>query len=492
MKGIRSALALTSAERYISILSTFATLAIVSRILTPAEISISVLGGALGMLAFTAREFVTTTFLIQRKTLGPSELQSAFTLHLGASVFLAAALASSAEWIGTIYGNPALSRYLLVIAACLMCDSPSAVIGALLRRNMAFGKLFVINASSSLATFGLTITLALLGFSYMSFAWAWLASVCLGTFFSLLVWRDWGFFRPSLSAAREIVSFGFYNGLNVILYRLNDSVPYMVLGRVMSIESVALYNRSVALCQIPDRVILGGVGSVLLPAFASVTRGDSDLRQPYLRSIALITSVQWPALVLLAILAEPVVAIVLGDQWLAIVPLVRIMALAMLSNFAMELNYPVLVATGAMRDMFLRSVVAWPISAAVISAGAFFGLQAVAAAWLFALPFQAIVSIAFVRRHVNITFRDVGAALRGGATLALATAVGPLGVLALADHADWSMWMTFGVAILAAAAGWIACLAAIEHPLRDEVERLWSGIARARGWKWALPTPAEQ
>ena len=119
-----------------------------------------------------------------------------------------------------------------------------------------------------------------------------------------------------------------------------------MLGRILSLDAAAYFSRGVMLCQLPDKLYLQGVVSVILPAFSAHIREGRTLREPYLRAIALITGIQWPALVVLALLAHPAVQILFGSQWYGVVPLVQVMAIAAMFSFSFELNYPVLVSTG--------------------------------------------------------------------------------------------------------------------------------------------------
>jgi hypothetical protein len=48
----------------------------------------------------------------------------------------------------------------------------------------------------------------------------------------------------------------------------------------------------------------------------------------------------------------------------------QIVAMALLFSFTFHLNFPVLIAMGALRDLFIRAVIAWPTSAAILSLGA--------------------------------------------------------------------------------------------------------------------------
>lgn len=472
MTGIRRSLVLSTSERYFIIAANLATLAIVSRLLTPAEIGVSVLGLAISMLVLTVREFATPIFLIQRKELQLQEVRTTVTILMIVSAAISLLIMVSAGGLAVFYEEPGLAPFLRVLSLWMLVQIIGAPITALLRREMAFGKVAAINITGAAVCTGLTIAFAMNGFSYMSFAWALLASEVAIASMCLFVWKDRSIFKPSLCAWRCMVTFGGYNGTNVLLYKIYESLPYLALGRTLPTEALALYNRAFQICLLPEKMILGGAMNVLLSAFSAEVRNGGGLRDPYLHSIEIITAILWPALVLIAILAEPIVHIVLGDQWLGAVPLVRIMAIASLFSFSAELNYPVLIALGAMRDLLWRSLIAWPISAVVITCAAFIGLKAAALSWLITVPFQAYISIYFVRRHVDVAWRDIIFSLRKGAALALFSAIGPLSVVVYMDRPlDLSIGATIGIVALGLI-GWGAGLRLTMHPLWSEIERV--------------------
>jgi O-antigen/teichoic acid export membrane protein len=480
MKGIRRALVLNTSARYFILAANFFTLAIVSRILTLSEIGVSVLCMAIVGMAFAVREFATTNFIVQRHDLKPEHVRTTYTVLLLVSGSISFLIWASAGTLANLYDEPRVVPFLNVFLLSVMVEVVGAPIGALLSREMAFGQLSVINIIGAALFSVLTITFALLGFSYMSFAWARLVSqIAIASLF-IFVWPDKSIFKPCLSEWRSIMTFGGYNGATVLLFTIYDSLPYAVFGRILSVDAVALYHRSIAICQLPDKALLGGVGPVLLPAFSAEVRNGGGLREHYLRSVELITGILWPALILTAILAEPIVQIVLGDQWLGAVPLVRIIAIAYLFLFSFALDYPVFAAVGAMRDLFVRGAIVWPISAVVITSAAFFGLKAAALSLLITAPFQAFVSICFVRRHVDISWRDIVFAVRKSAGLMLCGAIGPLLVVMLSGgRFDLSMGPTIA-AIALGLIGWGAGLRLTRHPLLREIEHAMTSLVGAR------------
>jgi O-antigen/teichoic acid export membrane protein len=469
MIGVRRALLLSTGERYVAIAINFVTIATVSRILTPGEIGVSVIGMAVVGMAMSAREFASANYLIQQQGLTRETIRAAFGVMLLMTALITVVLAAGAPLIAAALDDPRLIPYLRVISASLFIELVALPIVALLRRDMAFGKVMIINTSGAAIAAAVSITLALLGFSYMSFAWAWLSSAVVTAVLALALGRQVWIFRPLFRGWRGMLAFGGYNGATNLFYRIYESLPYLLLGRILSVDAAALYNRSLMICQLPDKIFLGGAMSVVLPAFSREVRDGRDLRPPYLKALGLITVLQWPALVMLALLAYPVVDLVLGDQWQAVAPLVQIMALALLFSFSFELNYPVLVAVGAVRDAFYRALIVCPVSAGAITVAAFFGLTAVACSLLLVIPFQALVSLSFIRRHICIAWSEIGLAVWRSAAVTGSTVAGPVLFVLLSGSGFALPLHAAVVAGVLAAVGWICGLWLTDHEMLGEL-----------------------
>lgn len=99
--------------------------------------------------------------------------------------------------------------------------------------------------------------------------------------------------------------------------------------------------------QFPERVILAGVGAVALPTFSAQARHGRALKTTYLSAMEHVTAVHWPALILLAATADPIVSLLFGPRWHDMVATVQIFALAQSFSSPTPLNYPIQVAVGA-------------------------------------------------------------------------------------------------------------------------------------------------
>ena len=67
-------------EQYFRMAIHFASIAAVSRLLTPTEIGVSVIGTGIVLIAMGLREFATSDFLIQRQEITRDDVRASFTV----------------------------------------------------------------------------------------------------------------------------------------------------------------------------------------------------------------------------------------------------------------------------------------------------------------------------------------------------------------------------------------------------------------------------
>jgi O-antigen/teichoic acid export membrane protein len=481
---------MAAGEQYLRLAIGFASIAAVSRLLTPTEIGVSVIGTGIVLIALGLREFATSDYLIGREQVAPDDVRSSFTMLFLLTVMITSAMFVLAPWFGSFYGEEKLAGFLRVGAIAGLIEAISLPITGLLRRDMAFGKLALINTSSAMVTAVATVLLAVAGFSYMSVAWAMVAAALTTTGLSFYFLPYPSIFRPALSCWRGILAFGGCNGASYLINRIYEALPQLILGYMLPRSAVGLYNRANLTAGIPDKIVLTSVLSVAFPALAAEVRRGGSLKEPYLRALSLITVLYWPALVLLALLAQPVVLVLLGQQWLAVIPLLQVIAIAALAWFPVVLTSPVLLAVGEVRDRMFADLIGRSGAAIVLCSSAFFGIahfgvMAMAASQLISLPFQMVVALWFVRRHVAFRWREVPLALSRSAVVTATSAAGPICVVALPHFSfDLSMQGTL-LALILAGVGWLAGVLATRHPvaleLRQAAEAIGAGLS-ARRW----------
>ena len=169
-------------------------------------------------------------------------------------------------------------------------------------------------------------------------------------------YRDLSIFRPLLREWRNVLGFGIFDSATIVLRSL---IRKSLLSRSrQGSQCRGCRPLSARIFAWPDsRNGSFSRVSVLwpFPHFRTKFAAGSSLKDSYLKAVEYLTAIQWPALMLLVILARPLVEILLGRKWLAVGPILQIIAGALFFNFPVGLEYPTLIAAGAVR--FLPAIV---------------------------------------------------------------------------------------------------------------------------------------
>ncbi len=406
-----------------------------------------------------------------------------------ATVFITGLLLLLAEPLARFFSMPQLAPYVRVVALGYMTGPFAYPIGALLSRRMAFGRIAAVGVCASVIYAAVSVVLALRGFSYMSFAWASAASTVTSMGCYLILWQDRSIFRPHLRRWRSVLNFGVYDSATGLITQLADSLPYFIFGKLFTPDAVGLAQRAVMLCMMPERVVLAGVSAVALPAFAKEAREGRNLSGCYLRAIELVTAAQWPSLILLALLAHALVAIVLGSQWLAVAPLMQIIAIALMFAFPIVLHYAMVVSVGAIRYMPVIMIFQAIGSIGVLTLAARHGLYATALSTLVILPCNGILAIGIARHFLKFRLSDLFVATRKSLVVTVLCAAGPALIVFAQGGPDLET-ATAVLALALAGLGWLVGLKLTHHPLLDEILRFEGAVRdrlKTRTWRQASP-----
>ncbi|MEP6546411.1 MAG: oligosaccharide flippase family protein [Gammaproteobacteria bacterium] len=487
--SVRRAFVWASAGRYLTMAINLVATLILARLLTPQEYGVTVVGGAVFTVAEALRALGGGAYLIQKQDLTQDDIRACFTVSFLATVLITALLLLLAEPLARFFSMPQLAPYVRVVALGYMAGPFTYPIGAMLSRRMAFGRIAAVGVSASVVYAGVSVALAVRGFSYMSFAWASAASTITSMLCYVILWQERSIFRPSFRRWGAVLNFGIYDSATALIAGVADSLPYFIFGKLFTPDAVGLAQRAVMLCMMPERVILAGVSAVALPAFAKEAREGRSVRGSYLRAIELLTAAQWPSLILLALLAHPLVAILLGSQWPAAAPLVQIFAVALMFAFPIVLHYAMVVSVGAIRYMPVIMVLQGICSIGALTLAARHGLYVAALSTLVILPCNGIIAVGIARHFLKFRWMDLFAASRKSLVVTVLCALGP--ALILFAHGDPQLGFPATVLAAATAAlGWLSGLRLTRHPLLDEILRF-AGAVRFRlksgTWRQASP-----
>ncbi|MBC7730443.1 MAG: oligosaccharide flippase family protein, partial [Bacteriovorax sp.] len=130
------------------------------------------------------------------------------------------------------------------------------------------------------------------------------------------------------AAFMQLWGYGSRYSLIGFLEFLSANVETLFIGRSLGKGELGLYNRAITLTNLPVEFGVSAVTKVLFPALASMQHDRNRLADGFQMLLLCIGIFSSAVACGIAAAAPDVVALLLGDRWLAVVPIVQVVAFA--------------------------------------------------------------------------------------------------------------------------------------------------------------------
>ncbi len=477
---VRRALAFSYIERYgsygLSLISTM----IISRLLGPTEIGVFAVGMAVVGIIAVLREFGITTYLVQETELNDQRIRVAFTLTVGLAAGLALALLLLSIPAGRFYHNSAVTAVIVILAFNFVLTPLGSVSQALLTRELRFGTLTWIRLSQSLILGIASVGLAIAGLGPQSLAWAAVLATVANAALSLWARPHPLRFTFDRHDLKRVFAVGGPATAISIIEDLVATMPELVLGRSQGLAAAGLFSRARGLSQMAHQLIARAAGPVFFATFAERHRDGQPLAPLYAKAVACVTGLGWVALAMIGVLAEPVVRVLYGVDWLAVVPLLRLLCIAAAIALLTSGAHHLMLAGGGVRDVLHAKLSALPAHALSLVVGAAFGAEWMAASMILSTGYATWLMARAVQQRLGIGLRDQLLPAVGSLPMTLVAGAGAA-IAELALGPGKSIVHAMAILSVGGAVGGVAAavtLAVGGHPLRDEVSVVRSWVRR--------------
>jgi len=468
--SLRRSIVITASAKYFEIGLGFLSSIILARLLTPEDFGIYSIAASIALIGYMFRNFGVSQFIIQAEKLTDEILQTSFSLTLILSWSIAAALALASGPLGSYYGTEGLTTVFLLLSINFVLLPFGAISGAVLRRNLAFDKLAVINLSAAVVGPVVGVTSAWLDAGYLALVWASNAST-LTTVLLTLVFRPKGLpWRPGLKQVRKIFSFGLKVGLLDFVNQTGDSVSKLIIGKSHGLHDVGIYSRAYGLFMLFEYVFIEGIRQVVLPYLSKAKRERALLGPAYLKILNFVSIFMVPSFVFLFFNASSIVHVLYGDQWTEAVALVQVMCFAGLLLTPTIFFDQLLIAQGypgqALAYQTAFQVVRLGTLLALISGSLVLTAYAVVAG----AAIKALLVILLARSHFQLKLPDLGKAVLPALLSMLAVGLGSWLATSALLQLD-NLALQLAVSILLSGAAWLSVVMLAKHPVVDEFKR---------------------
>jgi teichuronic acid exporter len=348
-------------------------------------------------------EFGIGTAVVTRRTLTPRDFAELNTVSVALGAAGAVATCLLAPVAGLVFRQPRVVPVVATLSLTLAVGSFRSVPWALMQRDLRFRRLAVYDTAQMLTLAALSVALATLGFGYWTLVLAAAASTLLSTAVTV-AHHPVPFARPDLARLRSVLVYS----RDVVLARLSwyayMNVDFVVAGRLLGTTIAGYYGLAWTLAHLIVDKVAQLVFQVTPGVLSRVQESPGLLRRYFTRITAAMTLVFWPLTIGLALVAEDFVPAVLGPRWEPIVFPLRVLSVYSSVWILLGLVGQLLLIVGEEAFARRNNLQQLTVMTAAFIAGANWGLDGIALAWLVMHPPFAIVRVHRLLRRLELPY----------------------------------------------------------------------------------------
>ncbi|EMF0806924.1 TPA: MOP flippase family protein [Klebsiella aerogenes] len=305
----------------------FLQITLLAHIIAPHQFGLLTISMLVIMIADTISDFGISNSIIQRKEISEVELSTLYWINvlIGLTVFALVFIFSST--IAQLLNQPEIKPLIQTLSFAFIIIPHGQQFRALLQKELEFSKIGLIETSSIIIGFVITICSAL----YYPFAitaiWGYLTMSICKTLMFASVGRK--IYKPSLQFEFKSISsnikFGAYLTADALVNQLNSNIATVILSRTLGAVVAGGYNLAYNVAVLPPSRLNPILTRVLFPAFAKIQDDKEKLRQNFYKLLSFVGLINFPVLLGLLVVSNNFVITIFGQKWLFITPILQIL-----------------------------------------------------------------------------------------------------------------------------------------------------------------------
>jgi O-antigen/teichoic acid export membrane protein len=435
----------------------------------------------------TVRDVGIGPALIQRRSLEPAHIATAFATSTYLGVALAALVVATAPLVGRLYHSPACVDLLRALGLIFLLRGVSTTSLMMCQRQMNFRAVALVDTLAYSAGSLTSMGLAIAGLGPWSLVVGYLVEESATTVALLSLYRPPFTLRVDRAKLRDLLGFGAGQTLFQIVNVLATQGDNIVVGNRLGTSLLGFYTRAYDLIKLPGAVFTNLVGNVLFPAFSRLQDDPERLGVGFRHVIFANALVLLPASAVLIAVAPEAIRILMGPGWAEAVLPFQILALTMLMRVSYKVGVLVASAAGSVYALAATNVV---YAACVIGGAALttrWGIPGVAVSTAVSIAIMYLMCAWLGMQHCTLDWRGFAAAHGPGLLLGLVVGAGAWPAAAALRAAGSPAAVTLALVTIAAGivsvgitAVWIRRGAGDFDWLRSELRGLGAKLSRRR------------
>ena len=291
--------------------------------------------------------------LIQKKDADDLDFSSVFYFNMAMCSVLYLIMFFAAPLIASFYRMPELTAIVRVLSFVVVISGVKNVQQAYVSRHLMFKRFFFSTLGGTIGAAVIGIAMAYLGFGVWALVAQMLFNAAVDTtiLWITVKWRPKKMF--SFQRLKSLFSYGWKLLASSLIDTVYNDLRQLIIGKKYSSGDLAYYNQGKKFPQLIVTNINTSIDSVLLPTMSKAQDDMAAVRSMTRRAIKTSTFLMMPAMIGLAVCAEPLVQLILTEKWPPCVLFLRIFCITYAFYPIHTANLNAIKAMGR-SDLFLK------------------------------------------------------------------------------------------------------------------------------------------
>lgn len=347
--------------------------------------------------------------ILHRQNISQKEYSSLYWLNFLISLILFLSVCILSVPISVFYDEHGLIVLIPVMASNLFITAFGRQYSVFAQKKLQFKFISIVEIITNIVSLIPAVVLALKGFGVYALIYSTLfASLFSNICFFLKFQKTHKIcFHFQFSDTKPFLQIGLYQTGSQILNYFNTQLDVIIIGKFLGMDTLGLYNLAKNLAMRPMQIINPILTKLSAPLLAKVQSDANSLKRNYLKIINILSFINFPIHLLMAVLSLPIINILYGmnNNTMAIV-------LSLLSVYyaLRSIGNPVgglVIATGKTHIEFYWNVIMIFVFPVFVSIGSLFSVEGAAFSQLLLMVLAYIPSWYFlVRKLVTIPLKE--------------------------------------------------------------------------------------
>lgn len=330
--------------------------AILARFLAPAQFG--TYGIALLVLGFL--EVLTETginvFLIQEKDDTRPYLNSAWVVSIARGFLITLLILVSSPLIVYFFKTPEVTGLLYIVAAVAFVRGFINPMEVDYQKKLQFKNEFLFRGSLYFIDAALAVTLGIVTRMESSMLFGMLAGALVEVILSFILFKD----RPRLSIEKSKIfkvlhSGKWVTGAGIFSY-ISQNIDDIIVGRLLGVNSLGYYQQAYNISTLPVSEVGNIFNKVTFPVYVAISGDRKRLKEAFIKTLKVVSLLVIPFAFAILFFSRPIILVLLGENWLAVEPTLKILAIFGVLKSILNFSYSLFLSLKMQKVVMLSEM----------------------------------------------------------------------------------------------------------------------------------------